>query len=36
MQAAPHSNNIEAEGLVRQFKNGPLAVAGIDLRVEPG
>ena len=36
MQAAPHSNNIEAEGLVRQFKNGPLAVAGIDLRVDPG
>ena len=33
---APHSNNIEAEGLVRQFKNGPLAVAGIDLKVEPG
>jgi ABC-2 type transport system ATP-binding protein len=33
---APDSNTIEAEGLVRQFKNGPLAVAGIDLRVEPG
>ena len=33
---APHANNIEAEGLVRQFKNGPLAVAGIDLRVDPG
>ena len=25
-----------SKGLVRQFKNGPLAVAGIDLRVEPG
>jgi ABC-2 type transport system ATP-binding protein len=36
MQASPHSNNIEAEGLVRQFKNGPLAVAGIDLKVDPG
>ena len=36
MQASPHGNNIEAEGLVRQFKNGPLAVAGIDLRVDPG
>jgi ABC-2 type transport system ATP-binding protein len=33
---APHANNIEAEGLVRQFKNGPLAVAGIDLKVDPG
>ena len=33
---APHANNIEVEGLVRQFKNGPLAVAGIDLRVDPG
>jgi ABC-2 type transport system ATP-binding protein len=36
MQASPQGNNIEAEGLVRQFKNGPLAVAGIDLRVDPG
>jgi ABC-2 type transport system ATP-binding protein len=27
---------IEAEGLVREFKNGPRAVDGIDLRVEPG
>ncbi len=36
MQAAPQSNNIEAEGLTRQFKKGPLAVAGIDLRVDPG
>src|SRR5947207_8158813 len=29
-------NSIEVEGLTRQFKNGPLAVDGIDLRVEPG
>ena len=29
-------NSIEVEGLERKFKNGPLAVAGIDLRVEPG
>src|ERR687889_275437 len=29
-------NGIEVEGLVRQFKNGPRAVDGIDLRVEPG
>jgi ABC-2 type transport system ATP-binding protein len=27
---------IEVEGLVREFKNGPRAVDGIDLRVEPG
>src|SRR5436190_9401949 len=27
---------IETSGLVRQFKNGPRAVDGIDLRVEPG
>ncbi len=27
---------IEAEGLVREFKNGPRAVDGIDLRVAPG
>ena len=36
MEATPHSNSIEVEGLVREFKNGPRAVAGIDLRVEPG
>ena len=30
------SNSIEVEGLTRQFKNGPLAVDRIDLRVEPG
>src|SRR5436190_2363435 len=28
--------SIEAEGLVLKFKKGPLAVDGIDLRVEPG
>jgi ABC-2 type transport system ATP-binding protein len=27
---------IEAEGLVREFKNGPRAVDGVDLRVAPG
>src|SRR3954449_10835792 len=27
---------IEVEGLVREFKNGPRAVDGIDLHVEPG
>src|SRR5918996_1147723 len=31
-----HDNGIEVEGLVREFKNGPRAVDGIDLRVEPG
>src|SRR3954465_9498329 len=30
------SNGIEAIGLVREFKKGPRAVDGIDLRVEPG
>ena len=30
------SNSIEVSGLARQFKNGPLAVAGIDLAVKPG
>jgi ABC-2 type transport system ATP-binding protein len=29
-------NGIEVEGLVREFKKGPRAVDGIDLRVEPG
>jgi ABC-2 type transport system ATP-binding protein len=29
-------NNIEVEGLERKFRNGPLAVAGIDLHVDPG
>ena len=30
------TRGIEAEGLVREFKKGPRAVDGIDLRVEPG
>ena len=30
------SNGIEVEGLVREFKKGPRAVDGIDLRVRPG
>jgi ABC-2 type transport system ATP-binding protein len=30
------SNGIEVEGLVREFKNGPRAVDGIDLEVAPG
>jgi ABC-2 type transport system ATP-binding protein len=30
------SAGIEAEALVREFKNGPRAVDGIDLRVAPG
>src|ERR671936_2052330 len=30
------SASIEAEGLVREFKKGPRAVDGIDLRVAPG
>src|SRR5919108_415654 len=34
--SAHPSEGIEAEGLVRQFKNGPLAVSGIDLEVRPG
>src|ERR671917_505011 len=29
-------NGIEVEGLVREFKNGPRAVDGVDLRVDPG
>ena len=29
-------HGIEAEGLVREFKNGPRAVDEIDLRVQPG
>jgi ABC-2 type transport system ATP-binding protein len=32
----PRDNSIEAHGLVREFKKGPRAVDGIDLRVEPG
>ena len=34
--AVEHPNTIEVEGLVREFKKGPRAVDGIDLRVEPG
>ena len=30
------ANSIEVEQLVREFKKGPRAVDGIDLRVEPG
>jgi ABC-2 type transport system ATP-binding protein len=30
------SNGIEVRGLVREFKNGPRAVDGIDLQVHPG
>jgi ABC-2 type transport system ATP-binding protein len=33
---APRDNSIEANGLVREFKKGPRAVDGIDLRVDPG
>src|SRR2546429_5549420 len=33
--AAPAAG-IETRGLVREFKKGPRAVDGIDLRVEPG
>ena len=33
---SPHDNSIEAHDLVREFKKGPRAVDGIDLRVEPG
>jgi ABC-2 type transport system ATP-binding protein len=32
----PLDNSIEADGLVRDFKKGPRAVDGIDLRVDPG
>jgi ABC-2 type transport system ATP-binding protein len=32
----PHDNSIEAHGLVRKFKKGPLAVDGIDLHVDSG
>ena len=34
--AVERDNSIEVEGLVREFKKGPRAVDGIDLRVEPG
>jgi ABC-2 type transport system ATP-binding protein len=32
----PAPNSIEVDGLVREFKKGPRAVDGIDLRVDPG
>jgi ABC-2 type transport system ATP-binding protein len=34
--SAPRENGIQAHALVREFKKGPRAVDGIDLRVEPG
>ena len=36
MTREPLDNSIEAEALVREFKKGPRAVDGIDLRVDPG
>jgi ABC-2 type transport system ATP-binding protein len=33
---SPLDNSIEARGLVREFRKGPRAVDGIDLRVDPG
>ena len=36
MAAGGNGTGIEAEGLVREFKNGPRAVDGIDLRVREG
>jgi ABC-2 type transport system ATP-binding protein len=35
-EGAQQSGGIEVEGLVREFKNGPRAVDGIDLHVSPG
>jgi ABC-2 type transport system ATP-binding protein len=32
----PRDNSIEAHGLVREFRKGPRAVDGIELRVDPG
>jgi ABC-2 type transport system ATP-binding protein len=32
----PRDNSLEAHALVREFKKGPRAVDGIDLRVDPG
>jgi ABC-2 type transport system ATP-binding protein len=34
--SSPRDNSIEAHGLVREFRKGPRAVDGIDLRVDPG
>ena len=36
MRRVESTNSIEVEGLVREFKKGPRAVDGIDLRVDPG
>jgi ABC-2 type transport system ATP-binding protein len=36
MAEVSDGKGIEAEGLAREFKNGPRAVDGIDLRVAPG
>jgi ABC-2 type transport system ATP-binding protein len=36
MEPERHPASIEVEGLVREFKKGPRAVDGVDLRVEPG
>src|SRR4051812_4912522 len=36
MTEARRSGGIEVEGLVREFKNGPRAVDGIDLQVDQG
>jgi ABC-2 type transport system ATP-binding protein len=36
LRRVPRDNSIEARELVREFKKGPRAVDGIDLRVEPG
>ena len=36
MTETSERQGIEVEGLVREFKNGPRAVDGIDLRVAPG
>ncbi|MDX6581840.1 MAG: type transport system ATP-binding protein [Solirubrobacterales bacterium] len=36
MTSTNADNGIEVEGLVKQFKKGPLAVDGIDLTVAPG
>jgi ABC-2 type transport system ATP-binding protein len=33
---ATRPNSIEAEGLVKEYRKGPRAVAGVDLHVEPG
>jgi ABC-2 type transport system ATP-binding protein len=36
LRPVPATNEIEVEGLVREFKGGIRAVDGIDLRVKPG